>query len=148
LDLGFALQGYQYTGAQGLTPTGPPTRTLIDQGFKLGMGTDATNVSPFTPWLQMSYMVHGTNNAGQVINPGQGASRLEVLEMYTSGTAYKLKEDTKMGSLETGKFADVAVLTGDPFKVTDDQFRLLRSQLTILDGHVVHQSDKFAKLAV
>ena len=45
-----------------------------------------------------------------------------------------------MGTLEVGKFADMAVVHGDYFSVPDEGLEQIRSLLTIVDGKVVHEA--------
>jgi predicted amidohydrolase YtcJ len=107
----------------------------------VGGGSDATNVGPLNPWLMMSFMTTGKNNAGVVINTsGQSCTRLEALRMYTIGSAYFSFDDHELGSIEKGKLADLAVLSGDPLTVSDEEFKKLRSVLTLQAGKIVHGS--------
>jgi predicted amidohydrolase YtcJ len=52
-----------------------------------------------------------------------------------------LKEENKLGSIEEGKLADIAVLSDDyfdPLQVPDEAIKKLHSVLTVIDGKVVH----------
>jgi predicted amidohydrolase YtcJ len=140
LGIGLNIQGTSYTSNQGAAPSGPPFRKLLDAGIPCGGGSDATNVAAFNPWLMMSYMTTAKNNAGLLTNGDQTITRLEALRMYTLGSAYLSWDDTKLGSLEEGKLADLAVLSDDPFTVSDANFKRLRSTLTMQAGRIVHQS--------
>jgi predicted amidohydrolase YtcJ len=136
LGIGLRLQAWNYTSAN---PSGPPWRKLVDSGIPLGAGTDSTNVGALNPWLMMYYMSTMKNNAGVAAAPaGQQITRLEALRMYTIGSAYFSFDEHKLGSIETGKLADLAVLTDDPLTVSDDQFRKLSSILTFQAGKIVH----------
>jgi predicted amidohydrolase YtcJ len=130
------LEGWQYTSTSG----GPPYRLLFDSGIHMGGGTDSANVGPFNPWLMIYYMTTGKNNAGTVINPGQQLTRLEALKTYTSGSAWLSFDDDKLGTIETGKLADLAVLSADPLTVSDDGLKKIHSVLTLQAGKVVHSS--------
>ena len=46
--------------------------------------------------------------------------------------------EDKIGSIEPGKLADLAVLDRDYFAVPDADIKKIRSVLTIVDGKVVH----------
>jgi predicted amidohydrolase YtcJ len=46
--------------------------------------------------------------------------------------------EDKIGTLETGKLADLVVLDRDYFTVPDAQLRNIRSVLTMVDGRIVH----------
>jgi hypothetical protein len=143
---GVTIQGTAYTSGTATGGSGgTPFRRILDQmgaaAIPVGGGSDATNVGPLNPWLMMYFMTTGKNNAGVVINtPGQSCTRLEALRMYTIGSAYFSFDDGEIGSIEKGKLADLAVLSGDPLTVSDDEFKKLRSVLTLQGGKIVHGS--------
>ena len=138
LGIGLRLQAWNYTSAN---PSGPPWRKLVDSGIPLGAGTDSTNVGPFNPWLMIYYMTTMKNNAGTAATPAnQQITRLEALRMYTIGSAYFSFDEHWLGSIEPGKFADLAVLSDNPLKVSDEHLRKLRSVLTLQAGRVVHST--------
>ena len=136
LGIGLRLQGWNYTSAN---PSGPPWRKLVDAGIPLSGGTDSTNVGPFNPWLMMYYMTTMKNNAGTAALPSnQQITRLEALRLYTVGGAFHSFDEDKLGSIEVGKLADLAVLSDDPLSVSDERLKRLRSLLTMQAGKVVH----------
>ena len=143
---GVTIQGTAYTSGTATGGSGgTPFRRILDQmsaaAIPVGGGSDATNVGPLNPWLMMYFMTTGKNNAGVVINtPGQSCTRLEALRMYTIGSAYFSFDDGEIGSIEKGKLADLAVLSGDPLTVSDEEFKKLRSVLTLQGGKIVHGS--------
>ena len=53
--------------------------------------------------------------SNKVIGPEQRLTFREALRAHTMGAAYAAHEEKIKGSLETGKFADVAVWTEDPY---------------------------------
>ena len=140
MGIGVNIQGTSYTSGAGATASGPPFRKLLDAGIPCGGGSDATNVAAFNPWLMMSFMVTGKNNAGVVVNGDQQITRLEALRMYTSGSAYLSFDDDRLGAIETGKLADLAVLNDNPLTVSDDQFKKLHSVLTLQAGKTVYSA--------
>jgi predicted amidohydrolase YtcJ len=147
IGTGVTIQGTAYTSG---TPTGgnsgTPFRAILDQmgaaGIPVGGGSDATNVGPLNPWLMMYFMITGKNNAGVVINnvrvTSQSCTRLEALRMYTIGSAYFSFDDDRLGSIEPGKLADLAVLNDNPLTVTEEQFKRLHSILTMQGGKIVY----------
>jgi hypothetical protein len=48
--------------------------------------------------------------------------------------------EDKIGSIEPGKLADIAVLDRDYFTVPDAEIKKVRSALTIVDGKIVHDA--------
>ncbi len=146
MRIGLNIQGYGYIRAAGAL-SGPPFKSLVASGIPLGAGTDATVVGPMNPWLMMFFMTTGNNNAGQFSGLlGQQISRLQALRMYTSGSAYLSFDDDRTGTIETGKFADLAVLSNDPLTVSDQTFRRITSNLTLVEGKVVNRSGPFASV--
>jgi predicted amidohydrolase YtcJ len=140
IGAGVAVHGWLYLGG---TPGrgGPPYRTIVDSGVHVGAGSDAAAVSVFDPWLEIYYMVTGKNSAGEMINPGQQLTRMEALRLYTSENGWFTHEEAKLGTIEAGKLADLAVLSADyfdPARVGDEAIKRLRSVLTVVDGRVVH----------
>jgi predicted amidohydrolase YtcJ len=122
---------------------GPPLRTIVDSGIKVGAGSDSAQISTLNPWNVIAYMVTGKASDGSLINAGQQLSRMEALRLYTVENGWFLKEEAKLGSIEAGKLADLVVLSDDyfdPKRVPDDAIRKLRSVLTVVDGKVVHNA--------
>jgi predicted amidohydrolase YtcJ len=120
---------------------GPPLRTIVDSGVKVGAGSDSAQISTLNPWLVIAYMVTGKASDGSLINAGQQLSRQEALRLYTVENGWFLKEERLLGSIEPGKLGDVAVLSDDyfdPRRVPDDAIKKIRSVLTVVDGRVVH----------
>jgi predicted amidohydrolase YtcJ len=122
---------------------GPPLRTLVDSGIKLGAGSDSAQISTLNPWLVISYMVTGKALDGSLINAGQQLTRMEALRLYTGENGWFLKEEATLGTIEAGKLADLVVLSDDyfdPKRVPDDAIRKIKSALTVVDGKVVHDA--------
>ena len=122
---------------------GPPLRTIMDSGIKVGAGSDSAQISTLNPWLVISYMVTGKALDGSVINAGQQLTRMEALRLYTAENGWFLKEEATLGTIEAGKLADLVVLTDDYFdaaRVPDDAIRRIRAVLTVVDGKVVHNT--------
>jgi predicted amidohydrolase YtcJ len=140
IGAGIAVHPFQFlAGGRG----GPPLRTLVDSGIKLGAGSDSAQISTLNPWLVISYMVTGKALDGSLINTGQQLTRMEALRLYTAENGWFLKEEDKLGTIEAGKLADLVVLSDDyfdPKRVADDAIRKLKSVLTVVDGKVVHNA--------
>lgn len=136
---GLALHGFRYLAG---TPTasGPPYRMIVDSGIQVGAGSDSAQISTLDPWLMLYYMVTGKNSSGQLINAGQTLTRQEALRLYTAANGWFSKEEDLIGSIETGKFADLVVLNSDYFVVSDEAIKQLGSILTIVGGRIVHDA--------
>jgi predicted amidohydrolase YtcJ len=147
MDVGVSMVGSRYlsgTAAQ----RGSPFRMMLDSGIHVGYGSDGGSVAPLSPWPHIYYMVTGKNSAGEPIEPAdQRLTRLEALQVYTVNQGWFTKEERVVGSIEVGKFADLAVLSADlldPRAVPDDAIRHITSLMTIVGGRVVHAVRPFA----
>src|SRR4029079_13512560 len=92
------------------------------------------------PWLQIYFATTGVNSFGARVNGDQQITRQEALRLFTRGNSWFLRMEDKIGSIEPGKLADLAVLNKDYFAVTDAEIKQIRSVLTIVDGGGVHEA--------
>jgi hypothetical protein len=140
IGAGIAIHPFTYLAGQ--PGAGPPVKTIVDSGIHAGAGSDSAQISTLNPWLMIYFMVTGKNSSGVLINPGQTISRMDALRLYTAENGWFFHEEDKVGSIEVGKLADLAVLSGDYFdaaKVSDEGIKKLHSVLTVVDGKVVYQ---------
>jgi len=66
--------------------------------------------------------------------------------MYSLNAAWFSFDEDKRGSLEVGKYADLAVLSDDYMSVPVDQVGELHSVLTLVGGQAVYGDGPFAAL--
>jgi imidazolonepropionase-like amidohydrolase len=96
---------------------------FIENGVKLSMGTDSTSFMNFQQddpnATEMGYMVE------------LGLSPMDTLVAATRNGAQMLGMGDKLGTLESGKLADVIVVAGDPLK---DMKVMKRVAVVIKDG--------------
>jgi predicted amidohydrolase YtcJ len=147
-----SLTGWQFlagnlpTNALNAPYAGPPFRMIVDSGkgpdgIKAGMSSDGMQIAPMNPWIHMYFATTGINARGVVINPGQQITREEVLRLYTRDNGWFLREESDLGTIETGKLADLVVLSHDYFSLKDpEDLKRIRSVLTIVGGNIVHDA--------
>ncbi|WP_195759990.1 amidohydrolase [Paracoccus sp. S-4012] len=116
-----------------------PIRSLLDAGVETSGGTDAP-VLPASPFLSISWMTTRELMNGSVLGPEQAITREEALRLWTIESAYLVGTEEDRGSIEVGKLADLAVLSGDLMSVSDEELKSLTAELTMLGGEVVHGS--------
>ena len=112
-----------------------PLRRLLDAGVLVAGSSDAP-VTHFDPLVGMSSAVTRKTLSGRRLHPEQAISPSEALALYTKSAARALGLEDRVGSLEVGKRADIAVLSADP-RVTRD----LRVEQTWLFGEPVFERD-------
>jgi predicted amidohydrolase YtcJ len=119
---------------------GPPLRTIVDHGIQVGIHGDGVHIAPLNPWLHIYYATTGINSFGDQVNQGQHLTRAEALRLFTRNNSWFLHMEDKIGSIEPGKLADLAVLDRDYFAVPDAEINKIRSVLTIVNGKIVHDA--------
>lgn len=117
-----------------------PTRTLIDKmGLdSLGAGTDFP-VNPINPFLNMYVMVTRKDPNGNVYGSAEAITREQALRLYTSAASRYTFEETRKGTIEPGKLADMVVLSADYTAVPDEQIKDIKADMTLVGGKVVFQ---------
>jgi predicted amidohydrolase YtcJ len=145
-----AFQGEDFVqryGARAAEAT-PPVGAMLKAGVPVGMGTDATRVASYNPWIGIHWLVSGKTVGGSRITPARNQlDRETALRLYTEGSAWFSTENGRKGAIKPGQYADFAVLDRDLFKVGEDQIRDTVSFLTIVGGKIVWGSGPFRHLS-
>ncbi|RUR09018.1 amidohydrolase [Legionella septentrionalis] len=142
-----AFQGEYFMARYGKEKTllTPPIQALLEAEIPVGMGTDATRVSSYNPWLCLYWLTTGKTVGGtQLYDENNLISREKALELYTQGSAWFSNEAGKKGAFIEGQLADMAVLSNDFFTIPDEEIKSIYSVMTILGGDIVHASDEFS----
>jgi len=105
-------------------------RTLLDNDAMLCWGTDWP-VSTINPMFNLYQIV--------TRYPEQRLTMAEAIRYYTYGSAYGSFEENIKGTLETGKLADMAVLSKDLFTIDPEDTTKTEVLYTILGGEIVYQ---------
>ncbi len=114
-----------------------PLKTVADTGAILAGGSDWP-VSTFNPFQAMQRAVtrRDTKDA-KPLGANQAITIRQALDMYTRGAASSLPYEG-LGVIAVGNQADLAVLSQNILTVDPSQIENTVSQLTVLDGKVVH----------
>ncbi len=120
-----------------LTYDMPPLRLIQDSGIPWGLGSDATAVTPSSPFTTLWWAVTGKMIGGkQVLR--QTISREEALIAHTRANAAFLFQEGNLGSLAPGKYADLLVLDRDYLTVPADEILGIKPLLTMVGGKMVY----------
>jgi len=115
-----------------------PLRSLLNAGVKVSLATDNVPVSPFLPiWQSVARTSYQTKER---IGAGEALSRADALRCATANGAYLTFDESKKGSLEAGKLADLAVLSADPLVGEENSIADTRSLMTMVGGRIVHET--------
>src|SRR6202012_1594844 len=108
-------------------------RSLLDAGVVLPGSSDRPVVTG-TPLLGIHDMVNRRTASGAPFNAGEAVSAEQALRAYTWGSAYASKAERVKGSVETGKLADLTVVSEDPVAVSPERIGGLEVVATIVGG--------------
>jgi hypothetical protein len=148
IGVGARVQDHDYIRNQYSSwKAGPPFRTLLASGIKMGAGTDSGVVGALNPWLALYYMVTGKDAGGDVIIPNEQISRKDALRLYTVDNAWYNFEENRLGSVEPGKLADLVVLDRPYLTIPDEEIKEMKPVLTMIGGRVVHARAPYDRLA-
>ncbi len=124
----------------------PPIKKILEANIPVGMGTDATRVSSYNPWLCLYWLTTGKTLGGTSLYDEKNIlSREKAIELYTKGSAWFSNEAKEKGSFVENQLADFAVLSTDFFNVADEDIKDIYSVMTVLGGDIVYASDEFSK---
>jgi predicted amidohydrolase YtcJ len=155
LNMGWAVQDrLVYSGqivAKVLGPEGskraPPIETALKMGLQVSGGTDSDQVAPYNPFVSLRWLLDGKMIDGTPMRSAEESpSREEALRMYSLNSAWFTFDEDKRGSLEPGKYADLAVLSEDYMTVPVEKVGDLNSVLTLVGGKAVYGEGPFAAL--
>ena len=120
-------------------------RSLLAAGVRLAGGSDWP-VAEMSPLLAIHAAVNRTTSDGQFPggwNPQQKISVAQAITAFTSDAAYAEFAEAEKGSLSPGKFADLVVLSADPYQVDPACIKEIQVLQTIAGGRTVFQSKNF-----
>jgi predicted amidohydrolase YtcJ len=126
---------------------GPPFKTLLASGIKMGAGTDSDVVGALNPWLSIYFMTTGKDAGGDLLLPGEQIGRKDALRLYTAASAWFNFEEKELGSIESGKLADLVVLDKPFLTISDEELKRMKPLLTMVGGRVVFARAPFEALA-
>jgi predicted amidohydrolase YtcJ len=117
----------------------PPVNTAKKIGVAVGAGTDAHRVASYNPFTALQWFIDGKTVGGVAVRgPEETPTRADALRFYTIGSAWFSRDEKSRGSLEPGKFADLAVLSKDYMTVPAEQIGSIESVLTMVGGKIVY----------
>ncbi len=109
-----------------------PFRSLLDAGIVVVAGSDWP-VEPVKPLTGMWAAVTRKDSHGENVTAE------EALKMYTLNAAYASFDEDRKGSIETGKFADLTVLSHDPLTISPGKIKDVCVEMVIVDGEKVYR---------
>lgn len=113
-----------------------PMRAALDAGLVVTSHTDAPVALPNL--LQVMWAtVNRVSRSGKVIGPEQRLTPREALRAITIDAAYQHFEETRKGSIEVGKLADLVVLSDNPLAIEPMRINEIVVLETLKEGRTV-----------
>ncbi len=103
-----------------------PLRTFIDNGIILSAGSDG----PCTTPDPIDWMYKACNHS----NPKESITIKEALRMCTYNGYWTTFDEKERGSLEEGKYADMVILSDNPYETKTSELNKIKVCETILQG--------------
>jgi predicted amidohydrolase YtcJ len=120
-----------------------PFRTYREKGIRWAQGSDYY-VTPFAAryglWASMEREtllgVYGPHPFGI----DESIDIATALRSYTIWSARQMFLEEKIGSIEVGKYADLAVWDKNLYEIPADEIKDVRCQMTLFNGRVVYRN--------
>ncbi|GMR11212.1 MAG: amidohydrolase [Anaerolineae bacterium] len=116
-----------------------PMKSFLDAGIRVGGGSDTFLSYQWNPSFMMWLDVTRQTIQAGVLGPEERLTREQSLMSHTIDAARMSDDDDKIGSIEPGKFADLAVLSDDILTCPTEEMKEIKTWMTIVDGKIVHQ---------
>jgi predicted amidohydrolase YtcJ len=120
-----------------------PLKTFLAKGILWAGGSDYP-VTPYPArygiWSSIERKTLKGVYGSQPFGTAESVDVHVALRSYTAWAARQLFLEDKIGSIEPGKDADIAVWDRDLYSMPSDEIQNLKCELTLLHGRVVYQA--------
>jgi hypothetical protein len=116
-----------------------PLATIQKSGITWGFGSDGSRANQILPFETLSWAVTGKMVGGRTVLR-QPISREDALIAHTRKNAYFVFRENDLGSIESGKLADLIVIDRDYLTIPPDQIKDIRVLMTVVGGRVVYDA--------
>ena len=124
-----------------------PFKTYIESGVKLvgqhygggalRRGGEGSVGGGFQPPFYQHWQLVTRRYDGKVWQPEERIDRVHAMKMFTSWAAEYVTKPDKLGTLETGKLADMVVLDRDYFTIPVEDILKVRPLMTMVGGKLI-----------
>jgi predicted amidohydrolase YtcJ len=115
-------------------------RSFLDADVMISAHSDHP-CAPFPPLMAIHALVNRQTKAGKPIGQKQKISVIEALKLYTTHAAFHSYDENLIGSIESGKQADMVVLGEDILEVPTEKIIDIPIEMTIIEGRVVYKRE-------
>ncbi|MDP2959754.1 MAG: amidohydrolase family protein [Longimicrobiales bacterium] len=120
-----------------------PFRTFLSKGIRWAGGSDY-GVTPFPArygiWASVARETERGVYGPTPFGTAESVGVRDALRSYTAWGAHQFFMEDRIGSLEPGKYADIAVWDRNPYEVPTGELRDMKCEMTLFDGDVVYRA--------
>lgn len=119
-----------------------PVKDALDAGVLSVPGSDWSVVPTVNPWIAIETLVtrQVPGGVGEPLGAEERISLKQAIDMYTINSARQRYEADRLGTIETGKLADLVVIDRNIFDVPITTVHATKVLLTIINGEVVYDA--------
>ena len=114
-----------------------PARTAIKEGLRFSSHLD-TPIVPMSPLLSVWSVVNRLSSSGKLIGGDERIDVMQALRSVTIDAAWQIFREKDLGSIESGKLADLVVLERSPL-VDPLTIKDIKVERTIIGGVTVYE---------
>ncbi len=144
LALNSSYESFSYLPVLGIERTNRlwPLNSLAKNGAILAFGSDYPVVgqNPMNGIYQAINRLFPDKTPKGGFSPQEKISLPDALRAYTLGGAKKCGRENLMGTLETGKFADIVVLDANLFAIAAQDIPSVKAVFTMVNGEIVFKA--------
>lgn len=102
-------------------------------------GADPPAFPLYQPQIALWQATKRTTKAGVRLDSAESISIQKALRIQTMGSAYAGFQEREIGSIETGKLADMVVWDSDYYTVSTDQIKDVKAVMTFVGGKIMYE---------
>jgi predicted amidohydrolase YtcJ len=127
----YSRHGVGYERASQMSRLG----SLVREGVPVALHSDFT-MAPALPLTNAWIAANRINSEGNVMAPDERLTLDQALRAITIDAAYILNKENRLGSLRSGKIADMTVLEQDPYEIGIENLKDVEVWGTVFEGEV------------
>ena len=116
-----------------------PARSALDRKLKITLHHDAP-IAGIEMLNVVWAAVNRVTTSGKILGPDERITPFEALRAITADAAWQNFEENRKGTLETGKLADMVVLSDDPLSIDPMKIRDIQVLETIKGGESLYSA--------
>jgi predicted amidohydrolase YtcJ len=120
-----------------------PLKTLQKRGILWSGGSDYSVTPVAARYGLWASVARQTSSGKEPFGSAEGVGAKTALRSYTAWGARQMFLEDKIGTLEAGKRADIAIWDRNLYTIPTEQIKEMKCLMTLLDGEVVYRSADF-----